>query len=90
MEKLECPRCHQRTFSPLRKQWLGPAGWATCSNCHGKVSVPYSSVWTTIPFIIAMLAAFRIDSFALATVVVIVGAAAMCWLNHKYVPLIPK
>ncbi len=90
MQNLECPHCHQLTIPIWRKQTLGPAMSATCSNCGGKVGVPYSAMWTVIPFLAAIFMASQVDSVLIAGALLVAGAAAMSWLYHRYIPLIPK
>jgi len=90
MEKLECPRCHQRTIPAWRKQVLGPATSATCPGCGGKVGVPMAAILSATPFFAALIAFQFIESFALGAAVLVVGAVAMAWLHQTYVPLIPK
>jgi hypothetical protein len=90
MEELECPRCHQKSIPAWRKQCLGPMSSATCPSCHGRLSIPLSAIWITTPFLAAAVASIYIESFAISAVLVVAGFLAMCWLNHKYVPLIPK
>jgi hypothetical protein len=45
---------------------------------------------SAIPFMIALLAAQLVGSFALGAVVLIVGAVGMFWIHYKFVPLIVK
>lgn len=90
MEKLECPRCHQRTIPAWRKQVLGPATSATCPGCGGKVGVPIAALLSATPFLAALIAVQFINPVAVSAVVLVAGAVTMAWLHHKYVPLIPK
>jgi hypothetical protein len=91
MDKRECPNCHQKAMPLWRKMCLGPATSAACANCGTRVSVPYSSMLTVIPFLIAIVAARFVGSTAIAAVVlVIAGALVMGWLHYQFVPLIVK
>jgi len=90
MENLECPSCRQMTVPLWRKMCLGPATGTACSNCGSRVSVPWSAMLSAIPFMIALLAAQLVGSFALGEVVLIVGAVGMFWIHYKFVPLIVK
>jgi hypothetical protein len=89
MQLLECPHCHQPGFSVLRKMFLGPATWAKCRNCGGAVSVPWSAMWATTPFIAAILVT-RWVSLPTAVVLLIGGAAVMTFVHYRFVPLIAK
>ena len=68
---------------------IGPATWATCRSCGGKVSVPRASVLTVLPFLASVLV---LQHVPLAAGIALVGAGigAMFWLSYKYVPLIAK
>jgi hypothetical protein len=43
-----------------------------------------------IPFLMAIIAAGMVGSFALKVVLVIVGFLTMCGIHYKFVPLIVK
>ena len=90
MEKLECPKCHQKTIPLWRKMCLGPASRVTCSSCGAHVSVPISSMIAVVPFLIAMVAAQAVGSIEVSAVVLVVGVVAMCWIHYQFVPLIVK
>ncbi len=90
MDKLECPACHQKTIPVWRKMCLGPATSTSCSNCAKRISVPYSGMWTIIPFLVVFAASQFVPSAAASVALILAGIALMCWLNYKYVPLIVK
>ena len=73
-----------------RKLFLGPATSAACQNCGTRVSVPYSSMLTAVPFLIAVTAVQFVGSVPLAVVLVVIAALVMGWLHYQFVPLIVK
>ena len=70
--------------------FLGPAVPATCKACRRKVGVPYSSVWTVLPFLVAMILALFADSILMAGVLWGLGFAAMSLCHLNFVPLIKR
>jgi len=90
MQALECPHCHQAGLPVWRKMCLGPATSAKCGNCGGAVSVPWSAMWASAPFIAAIVIAGFVSSTLVTAALLIVGAAVTAWLHFRYVPLIAK
>jgi len=69
---------------------LGPATSAKCGNCGGAVSVPFSSIWTVAPLLVAIVIAGFVSSTLVTAALLIGGAAVTAWLHFRYVPLIAK
>ena len=90
MEKLECPKCHQKTVPVWRKMRLGPAKSVTCPNCGSRIGVPFAAMLAVIPFLIAIIAAGMVGSLALKVVLLVVGFLALLWIHYKFVPLTVK
>ena len=74
MSNLECPHCHKPAIPAWRKAMLGPARSVTCSECGGKFSVSWSSMWVTIPFVAAIAVAPLFKSGALTVLLWVAGA----------------
>jgi hypothetical protein len=90
MANLECPHCHKPTIPAWRKMMIGPVTSATCRECGGKVSVPWSAMWTLIPFLAAILITPYFKSNELSVVLWVAGAMVMGLLYHFFVPLIAR
>lgn len=86
----KCPHCSEPGISKLRKMCLGPAVPATCKACGKKVGVPYISMINMVPFLIAIIAAFFVDSLAVKTVVLIAGFIAGSAIQLLWIPLEPR
>lgn len=85
-----CPHCHTPGISFTRRMHLGPALAATCQACGRKVGVPYSSLWTLLPFLVAIILASLVDSFAVQTALWAGGFVLMSVCHLKFVPLIKR
>lgn len=70
--------------------WLGPAIPATCRACGQKIGVPYSSVWTLVPFLIAIGVAAFAPSVELKILLLFVGFVMMSFCHWRFVPLIRR
>ena len=90
MERLECPNCHQPAISVWSKMFLGPARTIPCPSCKSRLSVPWLATLAVIPFLIGLIAAQLVGSFAVAAVLLVAGALAMAWIHYQFVPLIMK
>jgi Flp pilus assembly protein TadB len=89
MNPLECPHCRKAALPTWRKLMLGPAWRVGCQNCGGKVGVAWTSMWTIIPFLVAIVIASLVPS-PLSVLIWIAGIALSFWLNYKFVPLVAK
>jgi hypothetical protein len=90
MDGLKCPSCQQRAIPAWRKMLLGPATSTVCGTCGSRISVPYSGMWTIVPFLLAFVAAQFVSSAAVSVTLIVIGIVVMSWLNYKYVPLVVK
>ena len=90
MEKLECPRCHNKAIPAWRKQVLGPAASMRCPKCGVRLSVPFWAIAFVAPLVLAFAASQVIESVALSAILIALGFVVMCWLHHRYVPLVAK
>ena len=88
MQTVECPHCHKPAIPVWRKLCLGPAVPTKCRACGGAVGVPWSAMWTGIPFSVAIVITPFINSVPIVTVLWIAGFAVMSWLHCRYVPLV--
>ena len=88
MQALECPHCHKPGIPVWRKMCLGPITSAKCDDCGGAVSVPFSSMLTLTPFLVAIVIAAFVGSTFVTPALLIVGATMMAWRHYRYVPLI--
>lgn len=89
MNPLECPYCHKAALLPWRRLMLGPAWSVACQNCGGKVGLAWTSIWTIVPFIVAVIIASFVST-PLSVVIWIAGIALSFWLNYKFAPLVTK
>lgn len=90
MRELECPNCHQNAIPLWPKLCLGPSTFATCVNCRSRLTVPTSSIWAAVPFLLAIIVAIFAGSHVVAGVALLIGFLLMCWIDYKYVPLKAK
>lgn len=85
-----CPHCHNPGIPFTRRIFLGPALPATCHVCGGKVGVPYSSMWTLLPFLAAILGAACVDSFTAKAALWLVGFGVTSICHLRFVPLVKR
>jgi hypothetical protein len=69
---------------------LGPAVPATCKQCGEKVGVPYWSMWTVLPFVVAIFFASLAGSLVIKIVLWLVGFLIMLFCHLRFVPLIKR
>jgi len=92
-----CPYCGREGISAFRKLWIGPATSAHCSECGGRVTVPWGrSLLALLPLLVAVGAwgaleatmsnacSLRIATFWLGAV----GGGLLLFLWTTWVPLI--
>lgn len=87
MKSCKCPSCKQVAFSWLSKLLLGPARTKECANCGAKLSVPYYSLLTVIPFVLCITLSPNMPQQTIF-VAVLVGFIIMSFLHIKFIPLI--
>jgi hypothetical protein len=91
MNELICPHCGKPGISFMRKMCLGPAVPATCKACGKKVGVPYiAATLAIVPFIVAIIASYLVESFMVKAGLLIAGAIAMSIIHMRWVPLEPR
>jgi len=102
MQKYNCPKCGQASFSFWQKQFLGPLGSIPCGACGASVSVPWgksialNAVFIPIASLGGLVAAFSFAKYSIgaAFFVFIIWVLAFFvlvgWIQHRFVPLIVK
>jgi phosphotransferase system glucose/maltose/N-acetylglucosamine-specific IIC component len=50
------------------------------------LTVPTSSIWAAVPFLLAIIVAIFAGSHVVAGVALLIGFLLMCWIDYKYVP----
>ncbi len=87
-----CPHCGANSISGLRKMCLGPVTATMCSECKGKVGVPYGkSFLAMIPFIaVACLAPFVRDNGTWSFYLGLFGGMFSMILWGSIVPLVKR
>jgi hypothetical protein len=74
----------------LKKQMMSPIAPVPCPECDKDVGVPASAWWIYLPFILAIPVTYFIESQAISWTIWGVATIIFVWLNHAFVPLIPK
>jgi len=93
-KKLECPNCNQPSFSPLRKQTLGPARKIKCRLCGAGVSV--STLYSIPMILMAMATPIGMGLAGLnygwlpAAAVLAISAVVLGLYQHLVVPLVVR
>lgn len=90
MNKISCPHCEKPGISSVRASFLGPAFPATCRSCGKKVGVPYWSIVTIIPMLVALLVVPRIFTDLHTIAVASVILTGLTFTLFDLVPLIKK
>ena len=102
MQKYNCPKCGQASFSFWQKQFLGPLGSIPCGACGASVSVPWgksialNAVFIPIASLGGLVAAFSFAKYSIgaAFFVFIIWVLAFFvlvgWIQHRFIPLIVK
>jgi hypothetical protein len=88
MNNSNCPHCGKRAIPFLRKAVMGPAVPAKCRCCGEKVGVPFSSILTIIPIVLAIAAAQNVSSPATKALLWLAGVGIAVLLHWKFVPLV--
>jgi hypothetical protein len=88
----ECPYCHRRAMSQLRKSFLGPALSASCISCGKTVSVPLAAMLAVTPFLFSMVLAELLapDGWQFAALSLLIGISSMAAIHAFLVPLVPR
>ncbi len=58
--KIERPHCHNRSFTWMQKQFLGPARKIECPDCGAKVSVSWQSLWVYMAILVPSIVVYQI------------------------------
>ncbi len=90
MDKYACPHCEKPGISSIRKSFLGIAASTSCKSCGQKVGVPYWSIVTIIPMLIALLVVPKFFTEPESVSVVAVLLTALTFELNTLVPLIKK
>jgi hypothetical protein len=77
-------------ITPLKKQMMSPIASMPCPNCDKDVGVPTWMWWIYLPFLVALVVTYFIDSDAVSWSIWGVATLVFLWLNHAMVPLIAK
>lgn len=88
MSKYECPYCHQKTFSHLKKAFMGgPASKGKpCPNCQNHcVNGMKTNIINSVIMMIALIAAFYIRYGGSADVVLMAEIIAVAFILTKIV-----
>ena len=102
MNKYNCPKCDEESFSFWQKQFLGPIRRVHCRLCGASVGVPWirsfaiNAVGAPIVFVGGIAPAIILGKFGIGSMIsgfVVGGLVAVVfvgWLQHRFVPLIVK
>ena len=85
----QCPHCHKKAVTVLRKIFLSPGMPAACRSCGRSVSVTYrhwlKAAW---PGAAIMVLAMFLKSNLLMYTVSTAGFVLMTWMHLRMVPLV--
>ena len=100
MKKYPCPHCGRPTITFWRRLFLGPALPTTCSECGGRVGVPWSSVWlgflcgltgALIPgILIPLRKELSIEARVLAVTFLVGVGVSLTYVWFRIVPLVRR
>ena len=90
MDKYSCPHCEKPGISSTRASFLGPALTTKCKICGQRVGVPYWSMLTSIPMLLALLVVPRYLTDLDAVAGISVVLTALSFSLWGMVPLIKK
>ena len=92
MVRHPCPHCGRDGISGFRRVALGPALPTRCSECRRRVGVPWWSIVTAVPFVLAMCLAVEAagSGVRLGFLLGSFGTAVMFMLGAALVPLVKR
>jgi hypothetical protein len=86
-----CPHCGKDGISALRKICLGPAWPTRCTECGGGVGVPYWSMVTIVPLVVALVLTPLVWGHPVYTFWLgALGTMGVFVLAESFVPLIKR
>ena len=89
MKNCLCPSCNKVAILWLAKLCLGPLRTIKCPNCSVKLSVPYYSLLTVMPFILCIALSPNMHTQTILSFAFL-GFVIMSFLHVKFIPLIKR
>jgi hypothetical protein len=87
VNKFRYPHCNEESVSFIRKLIISPIVSHKCSSCDKPITVPFKSIFLTLPSLLIILFGSNFFSVNIVIILFILSLVLTSYFHNKYVPL---